>query len=120
MIWLDHSGNDKSFISSIPQILTSLALLKLSDVEEEVTATTHTTTLQPVEKVATKVTTKDVTKDVTKDTTTVSRKEDTLPPGWGATVVAGISTGVDVVSRTVEKGTELANKAIVMVSMLSW
>ena len=75
-----------------------------SDVEEV------TTTLQPLEG-ATTTTTKDAT---------VYRKEDTLPAGWGATVAAGISTGVDVVSRTVEKGTELANKAIVMVSILSW
>ena len=85
-------------------------LKESSDVEEVVTAT-QTTTLQPVERTVTKDTTKDAT-------TTVSRKEDTLPQGWGATVAAGISTGVDVVSRTVEKGTVLANKAIVMVSTL--
>ena len=85
--------------------MTSLALLKelSSDIEE----VTTTQTLQPLEG----TTNKDVT---------VARKEDMLPSGWGATVAAGISTGVDVVSRTVEKGTELANKAIVMVSMLSW
>ena len=88
------------------QILTSLALLKeLSSDVEQITTTTQT--LQPLEG----TTSKDVT---------VVRKEDTLPATWGATVAAGISTGVDVVSRTVEKGTELANKAIVMVSMLSW
>ena len=93
-------------------------LQESSDVEEVVTAT-QTTTLQPVERTVTKDTTKDATKDTTKDaTTTVSRKEDTMPQGWGATVAAGISTGVDVVSRTVEKGTVLANKAIVMVSTL--
>ena len=89
-------------------------MLKESSDVEEVVATAQTTTLQPVERIATKETTKDST-----TTTTVSRKEDTLPQGWGATVAAGISTGVDVVSRTVEKGTELANKAIVMVSTLS-
>ena len=99
-------------IITILQVLSSLAMLKeSSDVEEVVTAT-QTTTLQPVERTVTKDTTKDAT------TTTVSRKEDTLPQGWGATVAAGISTGVDVVSRTVEKGTVLANKAIVMVSTL--
>ena len=88
------------------QILTSLALLKeLSSDVEEVTTTTQT--LQPLDR----TTSKDVT---------VARKEDTLPTGWGTTVAAGISTGVDAVSRTVEKGTELANKAIVMVSTLSW
>lgn len=84
-------------------------MLKESSDVKEVT-TTHTTTLQPAEKVTTTTTT-------IKDST-VSREEDTIPAGWGATVAAGISTGVDVVSRTVEKGTELANKAIVMVSVL--
>lgn len=79
-------------------------LKELSDVEE---VTTCTTTLEPVEK----------TKDAS---STISKKEDVLPAGWGATVAAGISTGVEVVSRTVEKGTELANKAIVMVSLLLW
>ena len=100
-------------MSSILQILTSLALLKESSDVEEVTATAQRTTVERVH-------TKDATEDTTKDTSTVRRKENTLPPGWGATVAAGISTGVEVVSRTVEKGTELANKAIVMVSVLSW
>lgn len=104
------------FMSSFFQILTSLALLKESSDVEEVTATAQRTTVQPVERVYTK----DATEDTTKDTSAVRRKENTLPPGWGATVAAGISTGVEVVSRTVEKGTELANKAIVMVSMLPW
>ena len=86
------------------QILTSLALLKEpSDVEE--VAATHTDKLQEV---------------TTSEDVTVNKKEDTLPAGWGTTVAARISTGVDVVSRTVEKGTELANKAIVMVNTLSW
>ena len=76
---------------------------ELSDVEE--VTTTQTTTLQPVER-------------VTKDTTTVATKEDTIPANWGTTVAAGISTGVSVVNRTVEKGAELANKAIVMVTLL--
>ena len=105
-----------TLIITILQILSSLAMLKESSDIEEVVATAQTTTLQPVERMATKEATKDTT---TTTTTTVSRKEDTLPQGWGATVAAGISTGVDVVSRTVEKGTELANKAIVMVSTLS-
>ena len=85
------------------QILASLALLKESSDVEEVAATC-TAKLQ----------------EVSSEDVTVNKKEDTLPAGWGTTVAARISTGVDVVSRTVEKGTELANKAIVMVNTLSW
>ena len=55
-------------------------------------------------------------KETTPTTTTVA-KRDELPSNWGTTVAAGITTGVEVVSRTVEKGAVLANKAIVMVSM---
>jgi len=55
-------------------------------------------------------------KETTPTMTTVA-KRDELPSNWGTTVAAGISTGVEVVSRTVERGAVLANKAIVMVGV---
>ena len=91
------------------QILTSLALLKDTS-EVEAIAVNE-------ERMEVGVVTAEVTTPSVMETTPTVAKRDELPSNWGTTVAAGISTGVEVVSRTVEKGAVLANKAIVMVGM---
>ena len=92
--------------------MTSLALLKDSSKVAEAVAEDD-----EVGVVTPEVTPQSV-KETTPTTTTTVVKRDQLPNNWGSTVAAGISTGVDVVSRAVEKGAVLANKAIVMVGVV--
>ncbi|XP_065896527.1 spartin-like [Dysidea avara] len=109
-------GATEEAIRKLDMILTSLALLKDSN---EVVATVTEEERMEVGVVTPEETTSSVkettssVKETTPTTTTVA-KRDELPSNWGTTVAAGITTGVEVVSRTVEKGAVLANKAIVM------